>query len=80
LGLAPTKSGLFVEHKYIKKTKIVTDKSLPFVMEVEQNPRVQGVRFSNQALIAAGAQAEFIAANILQANALHSSVILRAGE
>lgn len=69
------------------ETIIHESEDLPFVMQVSensklliaQNPRDQGILIGTPAMIAAGAQSEFIAANILQAHSLNCAVILRAG-
>lgn len=52
---------------------------LTFSMQVLDNPKVSGVTVGSSAMRAAGAQPEFIAHNIAQANGLGSSLILRAG-
>ena len=69
-------------------TKDKVDTSLPFALQVVSNPKInlaqekgeQGVFIGTQAMIAAGAQSEFVTANILQAQALNCSIILRAGD
>ncbi|MFY7698112.1 MAG: hypothetical protein ACOVQX_04770 [Legionella sp.] len=61
---------------------------LPFAVQVLDNPRVAvaqrtgdpGILIGQQAIVAAGAQSEFVAANMIQAKALGCCVILRAGE
>lgn len=54
--------------------------ALPFTMQVANNPKVKGVRYGSRAMEASGAQPEFIAANMAQASATKSAVILRAGD
>lgn len=61
--------------------------NLPFAMQVVSNPKVTvankgapGVLIGAQAMIAVGAQSEFVTANIMQAHALNCSIILRAGD
>lgn len=70
------------------KKQVVSEDSLPFVMQVANNPKVQlaskpgekGILVGVHAMRMAGAQSEFVAANIMQAHALKSAVILRASE
>lgn len=54
--------------------------SVPFAMQVMDNPKVVGVLSGRDAMAKAGIQSEFAAGNIMQASALKSSVILRAGD
>lgn len=54
--------------------------ALPFAMQVADNPKVKGVLYGSRAMQASGAQSEFIAANMAQASAIKSAVILRAGD
>lgn len=71
-----------------KSEDIKASSNLPFAMQVVSNPKVtvahnktgQGILIGAQAMIAAGAQSEFVTANIMQAHALNSSIILRAGD
>lgn len=59
----------------------------PFMMQVLSNPNItvankigeRGIRVGQQAMIAAGAQSEFVAANMIQCHALQCSIVLRAG-
>jgi hypothetical protein len=53
---------------------------VPFAMQVMDNPKVVGVLSGRDAMAKAGIQSEFAAANIMQASALKSSIILRAGD
>lgn len=71
-----------------KSEDIKARSNLPFAMQVVSNPKItvahnktsQGILIGAQAMIAAGAQSEFVTANIMQAHALNSSIILRAGD
>ena len=56
------------------------DSSLSFTMQVADNFRVKGVFYGIRAMTKAGIQPEFAAHNIIQAAALKSAVILRAGD
>lgn len=64
------------------------DSSLPFALQVVSNPKIAvaqkkgdpGIFIGANAMMAAGAQSEFVSANIMQAQALNSSIILRAGD
>lgn len=60
--------------------KTTSSQELPFVMQVANNPKVDNVHYGKKAMMLAGAQSEFIAANILQAQGLGVAVILRAGD
>ncbi|KTC92102.1 Uncharacterised protein [Legionella cincinnatiensis] len=82
---------LIYEDKIMSNSKsedIKARGSLPFAMQVASNPKVtvannktnEGILIGAQAMIAAGAQSEFVTANIMQAHALNSSIILRAGD
>jgi hypothetical protein len=64
------------------KASVTTDRKPPlsFAAQVADNPRVFGIKYSTAAMIAAGAQPEFIAYNISQTSALKCVVILRAGD
>ncbi|MFJ1269324.1 hypothetical protein ACD661_12220 [Legionella lytica] len=57
-----------------------TLRALPFAMQVADNPNVKGVIYGSKAMVASGAQQEFIAANMTQTSALKCAVILRAGD
>lgn len=71
-----------------KSEDIKARSNLPFAMQIVSNPKItvahnktsQGILIGAQAMIAAGAQSEFVTANIMQAHALNSSIILRAGD
>ena len=52
---------------------------IPFTMQVADNSKATDVLSGQRAMAAAGAQQEFIAANLLQASALNCALILRAG-
>ena len=53
---------------------------LPFAMQVADNPLVNGICSGLEAMKKAGAQTEFVVANMVQASAMGCAVILRAGE
>lgn len=51
----------------------------PLAMSVADHERVRGIKLGMEAIKAAGAQSEFIAANMIQADAMGCVIVLRAG-
>jgi hypothetical protein len=72
------------EQKMTKQKILIGQKrekpKLPFVVQVAENPKVQGVTYGSEAMKKSGVQQEFIAVNMLQTAAMRSALILRAGD